>query len=105
MNRRKFFTNLAEVVGGVSLLEAIPFNRVWSFPKKIVVPKPKIRIESGSTFYYAFYNPKTGDLSDVIQVKGQEAEFMRQVITSGHTFDEVRPVALIEPTALMNVDT
>jgi len=27
-------------LGGIALEQAIPFGRVWSFPSKIVVPKP-----------------------------------------------------------------
>jgi hypothetical protein len=37
MNRRGFLKALSATVGGVALAEAIPFNRVWSFPKKIVI--------------------------------------------------------------------
>ena len=29
---------ISGAVGGVALNQAIPFNRVWSFPKKIVLP-------------------------------------------------------------------
>lgn len=36
MNRRAFLGML----GGVALNQAIPFNRVCSFPKKIVLPPP-----------------------------------------------------------------
>ena len=40
MNRRNFLTSLAATVAGIALNEAIPFNRVWSFPKKIMIAKP-----------------------------------------------------------------
>lgn len=40
MNRRSFLRSLGAAVAGISLGEAIPFNRVWSFPSKIVVPVP-----------------------------------------------------------------
>jgi hypothetical protein len=36
MNRRNFLRGLAAAVGGIALGEAIPLNRVWSFPQKIV---------------------------------------------------------------------
>lgn len=39
MNRRGFLQLLGMSVGGLALDQAIPFNRVWSFPSKIVVPK------------------------------------------------------------------
>jgi hypothetical protein len=38
MNRRSFLSLLGMSVGGLALEQAIPFNRVWSFPKKIVIP-------------------------------------------------------------------
>lgn len=34
MNRRGFLG----MIGGLLVSEAIPFNRVWSFPSKIVIP-------------------------------------------------------------------
>jgi hypothetical protein len=38
MNRRSFLQGLSALVGGVAIEQAIPFNRVWSFPKNIVIP-------------------------------------------------------------------
>lgn len=35
MERRGFIKGLAALVGGIVLKEAIPFGRVWSFPKNI----------------------------------------------------------------------
>ena len=40
LNRRGFLKLFGATVGGVVLGEAIPFNRVWSFPKKIVIAQP-----------------------------------------------------------------
>lgn len=37
MNRRNFLSLLGLGVAGVALDQAIPFGRVWSFPKEIVV--------------------------------------------------------------------
>lgn len=37
MNRRKFFNLIVLGAGGILLDQAIPFNRVWSFPKRIVL--------------------------------------------------------------------
>ena len=36
MNRRGFIKSLGFLVGGITLNEAIPFGRVWSFPSNIV---------------------------------------------------------------------
>ncbi len=38
MDRRRFLSMFGLGVAGIALGEAIPFNRVWSFPSKIVVP-------------------------------------------------------------------
>ena len=37
MNRRNFLGLLGMGVAGLALDHAIPFNRVWSFPKEIVI--------------------------------------------------------------------
>lgn len=38
--RRGFLKLFGAGVAGIALEQAIPFNRVWSFPKKIVIAKP-----------------------------------------------------------------
>src|SRR5437899_5787975 len=38
MERRGFLQLLGAGVAGIALEQAIPLDRVWSFPKKIVVP-------------------------------------------------------------------
>lgn len=37
MNRRNFLSLLGASMAGIALDQAIPFNRVWSFPKEIVL--------------------------------------------------------------------
>lgn len=37
MNRRGFLSLLGMTTGGVLIDQAIPFNRVWSFPKNITI--------------------------------------------------------------------
>jgi len=39
MDRRNFLKGLGALVGGIAINEAIPFNRVWSFPKEIKINK------------------------------------------------------------------
>lgn len=41
MNRRGFLKGIGAVIGGIAIDQAIPFNRVWSFPKEIVIPQKK----------------------------------------------------------------
>jgi len=40
MDRRGFFKLFGAGVAGIALEQAIPLGRVWSFPSKIVLPKP-----------------------------------------------------------------
>jgi hypothetical protein len=35
MERRRFISGLSTLVAGIALEKAIPFGRVWSFPKEI----------------------------------------------------------------------
>lgn len=39
MNRRNFLAGLGALVGGIAIEQAIPLNRVWSFPRQIVIHK------------------------------------------------------------------
>lgn len=41
MDRRKFLKGSSIVLCGIIAEQTIPFNRVWSFPSKIVIPKFK----------------------------------------------------------------
>jgi len=38
MDRRKFLGLFSAGIAGIALEQAIPLGRVWSFPKKIVIP-------------------------------------------------------------------
>jgi hypothetical protein len=40
MNRRNFLSLFSVGVAGLALEQAIPFGRVWSFPKEIVIANP-----------------------------------------------------------------
>jgi hypothetical protein len=54
MDRRGFMRLFAGGVAGIALGQAIPFNRVWSFPKEIVVPRfPRL-----FTIVETFVDPK-----------------------------------------------
>ena len=44
MQRRQFLTGLGALFGGVLLNEAVPFNRVWSFPKDIKIIRDPLAI-------------------------------------------------------------
>jgi hypothetical protein len=44
MNRRNFLGLFSAGVAGLALEQAIPLGRVWSFPSKIVIPRPGLDI-------------------------------------------------------------
>jgi hypothetical protein len=53
MDRRRFLQWLGLGAGAVALEQAIPLNRVWSFPKNIVVMSPgAIRLEPGEAVQF-----------------------------------------------------
>ena len=83
MNRRSFLRFLPAAVGGLALAEAIPFNRVWSFPSKIVLSKPKYEVGVD----YAFDQDiaaiivreiRTGRLEVFHMVSGEELAVLRR---------------------------
>lgn len=39
MNRRNFLSLFGAGVAGIAIEKAIPFGRVWSFPKEIAIPE------------------------------------------------------------------
>jgi hypothetical protein len=41
MDRRKFLSLMSASAAGIALDQAIPFGRVWSFPSKIQIAKPR----------------------------------------------------------------
>lgn len=92
ITRRAFLGGLAGLVGGLVLEEAIPFNRVWSFPKQIVIPDTPLRTIYHSDrvlqeFRYVYLNQKTGVISPVHIATGSEADIMRGLIGTERRFD------------------
>lgn len=62
MNRRELFKFLGAAIGGIALEQAIPFNRVWSFPKKIVLANQVgsrfVGYIEGIPYYYTWGFPE-----------------------------------------------
>ena len=50
MNRRTFLSLFSAGVASIALEQAIPLGRVWSFPKKIVIPNVFLKIGDIVTF-------------------------------------------------------
>jgi hypothetical protein len=46
MNRRNFLSLFSAGVAGLALEQAIPLGRVWSFPKKIVIPPRNVFLKT-----------------------------------------------------------
>lgn len=97
INRRHFLGGLAALVGGVVLEQAIPFNRVWSFPKQIVIAQYSDFVNISDLaeetaidpqiFRYVYRNHKGEILSPEIVVTGREAQIMRGLIGKTRRFD------------------
>jgi hypothetical protein len=49
MDRRGFLSLAGLGIAGVALDQAIPFNRVWSFPKKIVTARRAFNLDGYET--------------------------------------------------------
>jgi hypothetical protein len=45
LDRRRFLSFLGAGIAGLALDQAIPFGRVWSFPKEIVIAQPVWRTD------------------------------------------------------------
>jgi hypothetical protein len=73
MDRRGFLKLLGGTVGGLALAEAIPFNRVWSFPKKIVIAKPDLK--KLATIYY-----------DPVAIQALRGNFLDNPLDYGKTY-------------------
>jgi hypothetical protein len=67
MNRRRFLQMLGLGVTGLAVEQAIPFGRVWSFPKEIFIPNPAaiatFSDDISWSIVYRYFNTATG-LSD-----------------------------------------
>ena len=46
MNRRELFKSFGLTLGGIAIDQAIPLNRVWSFPSKIVLSTLRVKLIS-----------------------------------------------------------
>ena len=103
MNRRNFLTRLGLVAAGLALDQAIPFNRVWSFPKEIVVPQlnlGEIRaryLEPAARQIASEIDLRIGDIisiDNVLSVHGHTFKIVKLIQTSGLDLEyEIIPAA------------
>ena len=102
MNRRNFITRLGLVAGGIALEQAIPFNRVWSFPKEIVVPQLNLGVirarylEPATRQIASEIDLRIGDIisiDNVPPVRGRTFKIVKLIQTSGLDLEyEIIPV-------------
>lgn len=92
MNRRNFLSLLSSGVAGIALKEAIPFNRVWSFPKQIVI---------ANSFPVGPLNRFTLQIGDVVEVADWDdipfvvSRVLQDEKTGDAKFDLYRPNLLM----------
>jgi hypothetical protein len=53
MDRRNFITGIGTLIAGIAIEEAMPFGRVWSFPKEIQIANATSSLLVGRN---AFFN-------------------------------------------------
>lgn len=106
MNRRRFLGWMGAIVGGVALEQAIPFHRVWSFPKEIKIA-PLITLDK---LNYAFVPLKANitayddfvwvtDLplyTSIFSANGGDAQAIRAHIQRGWTNGKMRAIEIFE---------
>lgn len=52
LSRRGFLSGLGALVGGIAIEQAIPFGRVWSFPKEVKCLNAVTTVPHMATMYY-----------------------------------------------------
>jgi hypothetical protein len=77
-------------IAGIALAEAIPFNRVWSFPKKIILGPfrdPWDALKIGDRFTMASTMRKPAryplEIGDVLTIQGWDQPFVVHRIVEG----------------------
>jgi len=58
VNRRGFLQGLGALIGGVAIQEAIPFGRVWSFPKEIKIVRSESQVDKMNQILKEVYGPE-----------------------------------------------
>jgi hypothetical protein len=83
MDRRNFIASLSAGLAGITLEQAIPFGRVWSFPKEIVIARLPV-INGGNINWRDQYSK---GLASIIYQQAFNNVLARRV-TAYNTFDK-----------------
>ncbi len=85
MNRRTLIKSLGLLVAGIAVEQAIPKNRVWSFPKNIKItpacPGQVIPIVMGGRYFYVRNSP-----DKMVQLKRTNSHMAMLSLVPGATF-------------------
>lgn len=85
MERRGFLKFLGASVAGIALEQAIPFNRVWSFPKEIIFPVRRNRFLTNEEFEMEWVRALHNNLKFVARFNNNSARFWDEDLAIGST--------------------
>jgi hypothetical protein len=96
MNRRHFLSLLSAGVAGIALEQAVPFNRVWSFPKNIINPSrvgfdPASGVDISAVTFRPAGDPRL-EIGDIISIAPSPNRFViTEVIEGGFALAPLPP--------------
>ena len=100
MNRRNFLSLFSAGVAGIALEQAIPLGRVWSFPKKIVLPQFLSNGQIGRCFGFDVYEEefaKPFKVGTAIRVRLPQRFLIRDYIGDFSQPEKYKTVTLLKP--------
>lgn len=100
MNRRNFLSLFSAGVAGIALEQAIPLGRVWSFPKKIIIPQFLSNGTIGRCFGFDVYDEefaKSFKIGTTIRVRLPQRFIVRDYIGDFSQPQKYKTVTLLKP--------
>jgi len=91
MNRRNFLSLFSAGIASIALEQAIPLGRVWSFPKKLVIPELSLtEVDWGGKF-------SVGDRITIRMSPRYLVNFPQKFIVTDVESDRVGLKLILEP--------
>lgn len=99
MDRRRFLSFLTAGVAGIVLEQAIPLGRVWSFPKKIVVPDSGVL---GRAFGFDWVEEV--NVGSHLAMRFPQRFIVRDYIGDFSQSEKYKTVTLLKPSHRFSID-